>query len=74
MRLRRLFWLIPLLALPAVGAAAWWLLASEAGLAWAWARTTAALDGRLGAERVSGRLLGPLRAEGLRLEHGRGAP
>lgn len=68
MRLRRLFWLIPLLALPAAGAAAWWLLASEAGLAWAWARTTAALDGRLGAERVSGRLLGPLRAEGLRLE------
>jgi len=70
MRRRRLLWLIPLLALLAATAAAWWLLATEAGLAWAWARTTAALEGRLAAERVSGRLAGPLRAEGLRLGQG----
>lgn len=68
MRLRRLLWGVPLLALLAAGGAAWWLLATDAGLAWAWARAAAALDGRLTAERVSGRLLGPVRAEGLRLE------
>lgn len=68
MRLRRLLWLVPFLTLLVAGGAAWWLLATEAGLAWAWTRAAAALDGRLAAERVSGRLLGPLQAEGLRLE------
>jgi len=68
MRLRRLLWLVPLLALLAASGGAWWLLTTEAGLVWAWGRAAAALDGRLGAERVSGRLLGPLRVDGLRLE------
>lgn len=70
MRLRRLLWLVPAVALLAATTAAWWLLATEAGLAWAWGRTVTALDGRLSAERVSGRLLGPVRVEGLRLEQG----
>jgi len=67
MRRRWLRWLVLLLLL-GVGGAAWWLLASEAGLVWAWGRAAVMLEGRLTAERVSGRLLGPLRAEGVRLE------
>jgi translocation and assembly module TamB len=68
MRFRRPLRFILLLVLLLAGVAAWWLLATEAGLAWAWGRTTAALDGRLAAGRVSGRLLGPLRLDDLRLE------
>lgn len=47
-----------------------WLLTTESGLRWAWGRTEAALDGRLTAAQVSGRLLGPLRVEGLHLTQG----
>lgn len=68
MRFRRLLRFIPLLVLLVAGVGAWWLLGTEAGLAWAWGRTTAALDGRLAAGKVSGRLLGPLRLDDLRLE------
>lgn len=69
MRLRRLFWSAPLLALLVVAGVTWWLLTTEAGLVWAWGKAVAAADGRLGAEQVSGRLLGPWQVTGLRLEH-----
>ncbi|WP_127476045.1 translocation/assembly module TamB domain-containing protein [Sulfurivermis fontis] len=68
MRLRRLLWFVLALVLLVASGAAWWLLASEAGLAWAWGRAVAALEGRLAAERVRGRLLGPVQVAGLRLE------
>ncbi|MDA0189772.1 MAG: hypothetical protein OSW77_05475, partial [Proteobacteria bacterium] len=48
--------------------AAGWLLGSEGGLRWAAARLTVASDGALHIEQPAGRLLGPLRADGLRLQ------
>ncbi len=63
MRLKRLWWLIPPAAL---ALAAWWLLATASGLAWAWARAAAWSPGTLAATEVSGRLAGPLHIGGLR--------
>lgn len=47
-----------------------WLLASEAGLRWAWQRATLMLDGQLTASQLSGRLLGPLAISDLQLQQG----
>jgi translocation and assembly module TamB len=47
------------------GGAVAWLLTSEAGLRWAWGRAAAWSPGELTAERLEGRLIGPLAITGL---------
>lgn len=68
---RRALWLlaVPMLALMLGAAASGWLLGSEAGLRWAWQRLAPLLDGQLSIEALHGRLLGPLRLEGVRWAH-----
>lgn len=57
--------LLLLAAATAAGGA--WLLGSDSGLRWAWARLGDLLDQRLTATAVSGSLAGPLTLEGVRL-------
>ncbi len=53
------------LLLAVVLGAGYWLLHTESGLRWVWARAAPALEGVVAVDELRGTLAGPLRAEGL---------
>ncbi len=70
---RTLKWLLALFALPAllvlaVAAAAWWLVGTQSGLAWALGEAAERSEGRLEVGRVQGTLLGGFSIEELRVK------
>lgn len=64
-------YLLELLAglLLAMSIAAMWLLHTESGAAWLWARATAALPGQLSATSIKGSISGGLELEEFRFQH-----
>lgn len=63
---RRLTFAILAIFLLAAAIALGWLLETESGLRWAYARLQSALPGTLTVDRLDGRLAGPITANGLR--------
>lgn len=64
--MRKLRWLVPLALLALLLGAGAWLLATEAGLRWAYEQLRTRVPGKLDVEALEGRLAGPLSLRGLR--------